>query len=258
MRLGGVREIERHPVDAPRDDLIRANLDPARVAVEGRTMVGYPIVFDTWTEIHSWEGDFKERIAPSALTKTLRESRNKIKVLFNHGMDPQIGDKPLGRPDVMRADAEGLYTEVPLSETSYNDDLLALMRDGAVDGQSFRFSVVKEEWDRPKKGLPERTITELRLFEFGPVTFPAYQATTVGIRSRRDFAEWRGIDDTKRAEIARVLGISVDQSTLTEAADGTSLVSRPPTTNEPHPHSEVSTRQAALRAIAILRGVITP
>jgi hypothetical protein len=31
--------------------------------------------------------------------------------------------------------------------------------------------------------LPERTIKELRLFEFGPVTFPAYQSATAGVRS---------------------------------------------------------------------------
>ena len=27
-------------------------------------MTGYPIVFDTWTEINSWEGKFREQVAP--------------------------------------------------------------------------------------------------------------------------------------------------------------------------------------------------
>ena len=243
-------------MDAPRDDLIRMG-DTTRAAVEGRTMTGYPIVFDTWTEIHSWEGDFKERIAPGAVSKTLRESRDKIKVLFNHGMDPSIGDKPLGKPTVMRADDTGLYVEVPLSETSYNDDLLALMRDGAVDGQSFRFSVVKEEWDKPKRGLPERTITELRLMEFGPVTFPAYQATTVGIRSREDYSEWRGLTDDKRRDIARIMGVSFDLRTLNGAADSTPPESRDDIPDEPQSHSEALTRrQSALRAVALLREVM--
>lgn len=241
-------------MDAPRSSLIRKVEPPA---VEGRTMAGYPIVFDRWTTINSWEGQFKERVSDTALTKTLKENRNGVKVLFNHGMDPSIGDKPLGKPSVMEATGRGLYAEVPLSETSYNDDLLALMRDGAIDGQSFRFSVVQEEWNKPSKGLPERTITELRLFEFGPVTFPAYQATTVGIRSREHFAEWCGLDDEKRSEISRLMGISFDLRTLDiEAAEGTSDESRDETEDlEPqvqHSSPHLS-RHAALAAMAKLK-----
>lgn len=188
---------------APVDSLIRANPAPA---IDGRTLTGYPIVFDNWTTINSWEGTFKERIAPTALERTLRNNGKNVKVLFNHGMDPSIGDKPLGKPAVMQTDQKGLYVEVPLSDTSYNDDLLALMRDGAIDGQSFRFSVVKEDWQKTDTKMPERTITELKLYEFGPVTFPAYQATTVGIRSREDFTQWLGLDDERRTKIAHIMG----------------------------------------------------
>jgi hypothetical protein len=37
-----------------------------------------------------------ERFAPGAWTKTIRERAAQIKALFQHGGDPQIGDKPLG------------------------------------------------------------------------------------------------------------------------------------------------------------------
>lgn len=243
-------------MDAPRDSLIRKAAPPA---VEGRTMAGYPIVFNKWTTINSWEGQFKERISDTALTKTLRENGGAVKVLFNHGMDPSIGDKPLGKPTVMTADSRGLYAEVPLSETSYNDDLLALMRDGAIDGQSFRFSVVQEEWNKPSKGLAERTITELRLYEFGPVTFPAYQATTVGIRSRERLADWLGLDDDKRSEIARLMGVSFDLRTLdTEAGEATSDDESRDDTQDLEPqvqHSSANhlSRHAALAAMAKLK-----
>lgn len=249
-------------MDAPRDSLIRANFEHRAAVAEGRTMTGYPIVFDTWTTINSWEGQFKERIGDKALTKTLRENREGVKVLFNHGMDPSIGDKPLGRPSVMDPRSEGMYAEVPFSDTSYNDDLLALMRDGALDGQSFRMSVVKDEWVKPKRSgaLPERTITELRLYEFGPVTFPAYQATTVGLRSRQHFAEWLGLDDEKRSEIARLMGISFDLRTLDpEAGEATSDDDESrddPNDLEPQvQHSSAShlSRHVALAAMAKLK-----
>lgn len=189
-------------MDAPREDLIRMRSLPSqdllRAAGDGNTLVGYPIVFNTWTEINNWEGNFLERIDPGALNKTLADRSDQVKVLFNHGMDPQIGDKPLGKPRTMKPDKTGLWTETPLDETSYNADLIASLRSGALDGMSFRFSVVRDELVEPEepsdynpKLMPERTILELKLYEFGPVTFPAYAASSAGVRATpRAFEAW--------------------------------------------------------------------
>lgn len=156
------------------------------------TLYGYAALFDTDTVIDSWEGRFVERIAPKAFARTLEQRGDKVKVLFNHGFDPSIGDKPLGKPEVMREDRKGLYVEVPIDDTSYGRDIVASLRSGALDGQSFRFSVKAEKWDDgDSKSLPVRTIREVELYEFGPVTFPAYEATSAGVRSREAFAAWR-------------------------------------------------------------------
>lgn len=182
----------------PRDDLIRM-VDLPSSEVEFRadtdgptlgTLNGYAAVFNSDTEIDSWEGRFIERIAPGAFKKTLNDSADRVKVLFNHGFDPSIGDKPLGKPRVMKEDQRGLYVEVPLDDTSYNRDLVASLRSGALDGMSFRFSVVREEVDE-SGDLPVRTLREVKLYEFGPVTFPAYAATTAGVRARAAYQAWR-------------------------------------------------------------------
>lgn len=165
-----------------RESLIRMTTE-LRAQDDGRTLVGYAAVFDQFTEINSWEGRFRERIQRGAFRKTLRENRNSIKVLFNHGMDPSIGDKPLGKPRTMKEDSRGLYVEVPLDDTSYNQDIIASLRSGALDGMSFRMTVQRDEWDDLESDLPERTIKEIRLYEFGPVTFPAYEATEAGVRA---------------------------------------------------------------------------
>ena len=160
-------------------------------AGDGTLMYGHFAVFNEWTEIDSWfEGHFMERLAPGAFRKTIRENRDAIKVLFQHGMDPQIGDKPLGPIDALREDSEGAYYEVPLLDADYvRNDVLPGLQAGLY-GASFRFQVMREEFDTEPgpsddnpAGLPERTIKELRLFEFGPVTFPAYQSATAGVRS---------------------------------------------------------------------------
>jgi hypothetical protein len=66
-----------------------------------------------------------------------------------------------------------------------------------VLGASFRFRVMREDIeDDPKRvsneyGLPERTIREASVAEFGPVTFPAYAGATAGIRSMTDTVDFR-------------------------------------------------------------------
>ncbi len=195
--------------DKPRNDLIRmahpfGEIQEVRIVdrsdhdddnVIGR-LVGFPIVYGEWTEISGWEGNFMEQIASGAPDRHLKTHRDKVKVLFNHGMDPTIGDKPLGKPDVIESKKRGLWTETPLLDTSYNQDLRVLIEAEAVDGMSFRFNVQREDWvDEPKpsklnpRGLPERIVRELKVFEFGPVTFYAYDATTAGIRGRPAYLE---------------------------------------------------------------------
>ena len=159
------------------------------------TIVGHFATFNRWTEIHSWvEGDFLERIAPGAFAKSMAEQGERIKVLFDHGHDPQLGNKPLGRIANLREDEVGAAYEVELIDTDYNRDFVIPAVQAGLLGASFRFSVVEESWnDRPERsehnpgGLKERTIQQVRLFEFGPVTFPAYpDGTTVGMRSMTD------------------------------------------------------------------------
>lgn len=149
------------------------------------TLFGYFARFGEPTEINNpMEGHFVERLAPGAFKRTLAEHGRSVKVLFNHGLDPAIGQRPLGVPSMIREDTEGVYAEVPLDDTSYNRDLAASLRSGALSGQSFRFRPVTDEWSKKgPSGLPEVTRTEVALREFGPVTFPAYSTATAGIRS---------------------------------------------------------------------------
>jgi HK97 family phage major capsid protein/HK97 family phage prohead protease len=179
----------------PRDNLVRAmsRLDYTRAEGDDKgmpTLVGHFAVFDAWTEIDSfWEGEFMERIQRGAFKKTFSENGKNIRCLFQHGQDFQIGDKVLGAISVLREDSDGAYYEVPLFDTSYNRDLVPGIEAGQY-GASFRFRVMQEQFiQNPKpsaynpRGIPERTIKECAVMEFGPVTFPAYPEATAGVRS---------------------------------------------------------------------------
>jgi HK97 family phage prohead protease len=158
------------------------------------TLVGHFARFNEWATIDSVrEGKFLERIAPGAFTRTFREDNKAMRVLFQHGRDPQVGDKPLGPLTALREDDQGGWYECRLLDTSYVADLLPGLRAG-VYGSSFQFRVEKEDFvPRVKRStynpdaLPERTILAAHVFEMGPVTFPAYQGATAGVRSLTDW-----------------------------------------------------------------------
>jgi len=230
-------------MDAPREDLRRA--EPARVLPaalradsdgdtgdEPRHLFGHFARFNEWTEIDSYfEGNFLERIAPGAFKKTIGERVGQIRVLYDHGYDPELGNKPLGTIEELKEESVGPYYDVRLIDTAYNRDFIIPAADEGLLGASFRFQILQEEWndepdasDANPKGLPERTVKEVRLFEFGPVTFPAYEGATVGLRSKVEFDLWRSLDDTGRRDLLELARRSTDLATSTdlEAASGTS------------------------------------
>jgi HK97 family phage prohead protease len=178
--MPGVDFVER----AEADDLPEGSLGLLRILFS-------PV--NEWAHIRSaWEGDFMERFAPGAWKKTIGESASKIRALFQHGQDPQIGDKPLGPFHRLEESARGGYAEVALLDTSYNRDLLPGLKAGLY-GSSHRFKPMRyEDIDRPEPsdtnpdGIKERTIKEARLRELGPVTWPAYEGATAGVRSLTD------------------------------------------------------------------------
>lgn len=238
----------------------RAYASPVEAA--GRGENGMPVMrgqfstFDDPYEINSHiEGRFLETVAPGAFDRTIAESRHQMKVLYDHGKDPSIGNKVLGPIDDLTPDAR--YT-VPLFDTSYNRDLAPGLEAG-VYGSSHRFAVISDEWDyhprrtaRNPEGIPERRITEARVYEFGPVTFPANPSATAGLRSTTDDFYQRSADATayesvlRSAEAARLPLMAkapTEGSPQTDAGEPRSPetdAQRPP---EPPPTEEARTTQ---------------
>lgn len=153
------------------------------------SVFGHFSVFNSWYPIASWwEGDFLEQIAPGSFAKTIDERGSQVVSAFDHGFDPTIGDKVLGPFTNLGEDSVGGAYEFDLLDTSYNRDLMPALKRGLY-GSSFRFQVIKDSWDLEPEvsaynptGVPERTIREVRLFELGPVTYPANPAATANMR----------------------------------------------------------------------------
>ena len=204
-------------MDFPRDNLTRSvpftleRADPTEG--DGLTLEGYGAVFDTPTRIDSWEGTFDEVISRGAFAKTIKE-RTPV-VQFDHGHHPLVGSIPIGVPEVIREDAHGLFIRAKLHDNWLIEPVRDAIRDGSITGMSFRFSVVKESEDS-SGDLPLRTITEVKLYEVGPVVFPAYESTSVGVRS---VADQLATDPEFRSHLARALVLGTPDEA---AREGTS------------------------------------
>jgi HK97 family phage prohead protease len=178
--------------------------------------------FGRWYKVSSrFEGDFMERVAPGATADTIRDDTGSMRVLFDHGMDAQIGNKVLGPIGSLTERSDGPHYEVPLFDTSYNRDLLPGLKAG-VYGASMRMRVTGDEWnDEPDRsdtnpdGIPERTITRMKVPEFGPVTFPANQGATAGVRSGTDefYHRLRQVNAPAFEDAVRAAGLSLEDFT---------------------------------------------
>lgn len=145
---------------------------------KGRRLEGHAAVFDTLSEDL---GGFREIISPGAFEAALE--RSDVRALWNHDPNYVLGRVKSGTLDVAE-DERGLAVTIYPPETSYADDLYAVMERGDVDQMSFAFTVAREKWLKDDDGNAIRQIDEVaELWDVSPVTYPAYQATTVSARA---------------------------------------------------------------------------
>lgn len=148
-----------------------------------KSLVGYSAVFDSWSEVLG--GWFREKILPGAFKNAL--SRSDPRCLFNHDANMILGRAKPGTLKVSE-DSRGLSIECELPKTSYASDVEESVRRGDVDGQSFSFTTKTDRWTfhdgEPGKPADRELIEIGELYDVGPVVYPAYPDTSVGMRSR--------------------------------------------------------------------------
>lgn len=140
--------------------------------------------------------NFREVIAPGAFKRTL-ETADPVFLLINHDMD-QLPLASTGSGTLsLREDATGLRMDAELDASNPRaQELSSALRRGDVNKMSFAFTIAPGG-DTRSDGL--RTLTDLDLYEVSIVTLPAYDSTSVGMRSQEnDLALQK-----KRIEIAQ-------------------------------------------------------
>lgn len=184
-------------------DFVRSmpfELRDATAGSDGLTLDGYAAVFNSPTLIDSYrEGRFNEQIAPGAFARTIKAKTPVLQ--FDHGQHPMIGSIPLGRISTLEEDARGLHVVARVSDNWLTQPVRDAIAEGSIDGMSFRFGAIQEQWTTAdgepltndfdiERAIfasngppPNRKLLEVKVPELGPVVFPAYTDTAVGMRS---------------------------------------------------------------------------
>jgi HK97 family phage prohead protease len=159
----------------------------AEVNSDGLTFSGYAAVFNTVTRIAGWDEDFDEQLAPGSWDRTLAAGYPKL--MFEHGRHPLIGTMPLGVLHRAEPDSTGVFVEGRLTDNWLIQPVRDAVREQALDGMSFRFTVDGDDgetWMDRQGDVPLRTLLSIGVPELGPVVFPAYEPTTASVRSQLD------------------------------------------------------------------------
>jgi HK97 family phage prohead protease len=142
-------------------------------------IVGYGAVFEEWSPPMY---GFRELIEPGAFKKTLQEAD--IRSLWNHDRNFVLGRNVAGTLE-LEEDEVGLRYDVTVPNAQWARDLVASIQRGDVDGASFGFDAVKDKWSQEEDSEEvRRRLLEVRLYDVGPVTFPAYPQTSAEARAR--------------------------------------------------------------------------
>ena len=166
-------------------------------------IVGYASVFydgTPGTQYNLW-GRVFERVMPGAFAEAIKGGD--VAALRNHDANMLLGRTTADPPTLRLAeDKIGLRYEIDAPQSACGAETVESIRRGDMQGSSFAFRITKEMWSEEKTPeglmLEVRSILAVELFDVGPVTFPAYEASTTGLRSsgevdeaRASYARWQ-------------------------------------------------------------------
>lgn len=181
---------------------------------ESRNIGGYGAVFNVFTDMW-W---YLEVVDPGAFANADTEA---TACLHNH-LDHLVVGRTKNGTLQLSTDTTGLLYDCDVAKTNVGNDLLELVRRQDVYQSSFGFTIKKQVWEEVDRATLVGSVSdavldkvsyggrvEIRrimevgiLYDVSPVTFPAYNDTTVAKKSRDAWRAQLRASDPRGAEIA--------------------------------------------------------
>jgi HK97 family phage prohead protease len=139
-------------------------------------ITGYAAKYNSETDL----GYIREVIMPNAFDEVLQDD---VRALLNHDESSILGRTKSGTLRIW-ADGIGLGYEVKLDKrnTDHMNTYYSIQR-GDISQSSFAFIVKEQSWEKGEQTNLRKIMKVERLFDVSPVTYPAYNDTSVASRS---------------------------------------------------------------------------
>lgn len=125
-------------------------------------------------------GGFVEQIDRGFFNKSRGDGWPGVVARYNHDDNLLLGTSGAATLR-LGTDEVGLSYEVDLPAA--RSDVYELVQRGDVRQSSFAFIAFEDDWTTTDQGFPLRTLLSGRLLDVAPVNTPAYEDTSVGLRS---------------------------------------------------------------------------
>ena len=143
---------------------------------------GYAAVFNSLSEDL---GGFREKINRNAFDNVLDDD---VVAVFNHDMNMVLGRTSSGTLKIS-VDERGLFTEIDMPNTTLGNDLTELVERGDISKMSFGFYVDRDAWIESETDFVREVKEVKRLIDVSLVTKPAYNDTSVAVRSLDNYRQ---------------------------------------------------------------------
>lgn len=160
--------------------------------IGGRAAVFFDPEDRDGTEYPLWRDTF-ERIMPGAFDEIAADD---VRALQNHDPRLLLGRSTAGTLALEVTDG-GLDYLIDTPDTTVGRDTVVSLDRGDISGSSFAFHVVRASWKEEEGSdgvVWYREIEQVRTFDVGPVTYPAYSGTDSGTRGARSAVGVMSID----------------------------------------------------------------
>lgn len=175
---------------------------------DGRTLGGvavpYGSVISTWDGAETFDAD------------CVFDDTDTAKLCYQHG-------ELIGRITGAQSQEDGLHITAHISDTQRGRDVVALLRDGALDSLSVGFMPIEDETD--KQGVTHRK--RVRLLEVSVVSWPAYEAAKITSQRSSENINNRKGNEMDLAEINDKLNGIMDEQRSMKAAIARNTDSEP-------------------------------
>ena len=181
---------------------------------ESRHIQGYGSVFN---ERSLDLGGFVEMIAPGAFDGVIE--RSDVKCYLDHNPEKGILARSRNGKGSLSlvVDEKGLRYEFDAPHTNLGDEVVEGLKRGDYSQSSFAFTVDDEVWTKEADGSYLRTITKIGgLYDVSIVANPAYEGTSVALRSLDAFKAQEEIPVEVREEEPKVEETPVEETPVEE------------------------------------------